>query len=356
MHDLEGNLLEINRAASEKLGYSREEMLMMKTMDLNTRLSMEEIPARIEEVRTKGNAIFEATYENKNGTPIPMEISARIIEYEDRPTILVVARDITERKKAEKDLKKYAGELTEANEELKSLDRMKDEFLSNVSHELKTPLTSISGYTQLLYDGTLGELNEEQLKAQQTVARNAERLERLVESLLYLSRIQAKTAEYFFEPVQICEIIKLIREDLKIQTEQKRINLELNLDDEIPEINGDRDKLTDMLTNVIDNAIKFTPDEGKIVVSSFVEDDNIHIIVKDNGIGIPEEMIDNLFQRFYQIDASRTRKYGGTGLGLYISKTIAQAHNGTVWIESKGENKGTEVHITLPTIGKNDNR
>jgi hypothetical protein len=111
-----------------------------------------------------------------------------------------------------------------------------------------------------------------------------------------------------------------------------------------------------MLTNVIDNAIKFTPDEGKIVVSSFVEDDNIHIIVKDNGIGIPEEMIDNLFQRFYQIDASRTRKYGGTGLGLYISKTIAQAHNGTVWIESKGENKGTEVHITLPTIGKNDNR
>ncbi|MBP2029187.1 PAS domain S-box-containing protein [Methanohalophilus levihalophilus] len=348
LHDFDGDLLEVNRAAYEKLGYSREEMLSMNTMDLNTRLSMEEIPERINYLKEKGNAIFEATYENKDGTAIPVEISARIIEYDDKPSILVVARDITERKRAEEELKRYAEELAEANEELKSLDKMKDEFLSNVSHELKTPLTSIKGYTQLLSDGTLGELNEEQLKAQNTVARNSERLKRLVESLLYLSRIQAGTVEYFFEPLQIEEILAHIQEDLKIQASQKKVNLELKLDKEMPLINGDRDKLTDMITNIVDNAIKFTPEEGNVTVSGLAEDEGIHIIVKDSGIGIPKEMIGSLFQRFYQIDSSRKRKYGGTGLGLYISKTIAEAHHGTIWIESEGEGKGTEVHISLP--------
>lgn len=348
MHDFDGNLMEVNRAAYEKLGYSREEMLSMNTMDLNTRPSVEEIPERINYLKEKGNAIFEATYENKDGTPIPMEISAQIIEYEDKPSILVVARDVTERKKAEEELKRYAEELAEANEELKSLDKMKDEFLSNVSHELKTPLTSIKGYTQLLSDGTLGELNEEQLKAQKTVSRNSDRLKRLVDSLLYLSRIQAGTVEYFFEPLQIGELLGHIQEDLKIQADQKRINLELKLDEDMPLINGDRDKLTDMITNIVDNAIKFTPEEGNITINSFVDDKDIHITVKDTGIGIPKEMIDNLFQRFYQIDASRKRKYGGTGLGLYISKTIAEAHKGTIWIESEGEGRGTEVHIRIP--------
>lgn len=184
VHDFDGNLIEVNRAACEKLGYSREEMLTMNTIDLNTRLSMQEIPKRIKYVKEKGHAIFEATYKNKAGTPIPVEISAQIIEYDDKPGILVVARDVTERKKAEEELKRYAEELAEANEELKSLDKMKDEFLSNVSHELKTPLTSIIGYSQLLSDGTFGKLNEEQLHAQKIVNRNANRLKRLVDSLL----------------------------------------------------------------------------------------------------------------------------------------------------------------------------
>jgi PAS domain S-box-containing protein len=348
MHDLEGNLLEVNPTACQKLGYSREEMLTMKTRDLNTRLSMEEIPQRIEEVKKKGDAIFEATYQSKEGKAIPVEISARSMEYEEMPAILVVARDVTDRKKAEEDLRRYAEELARANEELQSLDRMKDEFLSNVSHELKTPLTSITGYTQLLSDKTLGELNERQSRVEKTVLRNAERLKRLVDSLLYLSRIQAGTVEYVFEPLQVREIIEPILEDLKIVAEQKGVELGMDLGDELPGISGDRDKLTDMLINIVDNAIKFTPEGGRVTIRAFGEGDGIHIVVKDTGIGIPKDMIGNLFQRFYQIDASRKRKYGGTGLGLYISKTVAEAHNGTIRIESEGEGRGTEVHIKLP--------
>ncbi|MDK2893061.1 ATP-binding protein [Methanohalophilus sp.] len=144
--------------------------------------------------------------------------------------------------------------------------------------------------------------------------------------------------------------METVLEDLKIQADEKKINLKLNLDENIPEINGDWDKLTDMLTNVVDNAIKFTPVGGKITLSAFREDKKIHIVVKDTGIGIPKDMIGKLFQRFYQIDASRKRKYGGTGLGLYISKTIVEAHKGEMWIESEGEGKGTEVHFRLPVV------
>ncbi|APH39458.1 sensor histidine kinase [Methanohalophilus halophilus] len=250
-------------------------------------------------------------------------------------------------------LKKNSDELKKVNEELKSLDRMKDEFLSNVSHELKTPLTLIKGYTELLCEGKMGELNKEQIEVQNKVVRNAERLKRLVDSLLYLSKIQASNIEYVFETVKVREIIEIILEDMRMLADQKGIELEMNLEEDLPKINGDRDKLTDMITNIVDNAIKFTPRGGKVTVTSFKKEGDINIVVKDTGIGIPEDMIDKLFQRFYQLDASRTRKYGGTGLGLYISKTIAQAHHGDIWATSEGQGKGTEVHIKIPIPDSN---
>lgn len=215
------------------------------------------------------------------------------------------------------------------------------------------PLTSIKGYTELLRNGTLGELTEEQIKAQDAVVRNAERLKSLVESLLYLSKIQAGTVDYIFEPLQLSVIIKHIFEDLKIRAEQKGIKMEMNVEEDLLKINGDRDKLTTMITNIVDNAIKFTPTGGKVTVTGFKNDRDIHIVVKDTGIGIPKEMINNLFQRFYQLDASRTRKYGGAGLGLYISKIIAEAHNGKIWATSEGEGKGTEMHIKISISDSN---
>ena len=250
-------------------------------------------------------------------------------------------------------LKKNSDELRKVNEELKSLDRMKDEFLSNVSHELKTPLTLIKGYTELLCEGKMGELNKEQIEVQNKVVRNTERLKRLVDSLLYLSKIQASNVEYVFETVQVREIIEIILEDMRMLANPKGVELEMNLEEDLPKINGDSEKLMDMITNIVDNAIKFTPRGGKVTVTGFKKEGDIHIVVKDTGIGIPQDMIDKLFQRFYQLDASHTRKYGGTGLGLYISKTIAQAHNGDIWATSEGEGKGTEVHIKIPIPDSN---
>lgn len=248
--------------------------------------------------------------------------------------------DIIERKRAEEMLQK-------ANEDLKSLDKMKDEFISNVSHELKTPLVSIIGYSELVDDRSLGEINDEQKKAMDTVLRNSERLRHSVDSLLFISKVQAGAIEYVFEKVQIAEIIDDAIQDMFLEIKKKHLSLERNVPGDLPLINGDKGKLTSILTSILDNAIKFTPSGGLITVSAIEEDKSMHIMVSDTGIGIKKELMPNLFQRFYQVDASIRRRYGGTGLGLYICKNIVEGHKGKIWIESE-EGKGTTVHVTLP--------
>ncbi|MBN2487491.1 MAG: GHKL domain-containing protein [Methanosarcinaceae archaeon] len=244
-------------------------------------------------------------------------------------------------------LQKYSEELLKANKELKSLDEMKDNFLANVSHELRTPLTSITGYSQIVCDETLGELNDKQKNAINTVIRNADRLGHLIDSLLYVSEVGAENIEYKFEPVQIAEIIDNSVLDMVLLVEKNELKLEKDVPDNLPSINGDKEKLTVLLNNLIDNSIKFTPKDGRISLIVLDEENCLHIMVKDTGIGIVKEMLPNLFQKFYQIDSSIRRKYGGTGVGLYICKNIVEAHKGKIWIESE-EGVGTTVHVKLP--------
>ncbi|MFP4655626.1 MAG: PAS domain S-box protein [Methanohalobium sp.] len=349
IHDFGGNILEVNQVASQRLGYTKYELVQMKSMDLISPFYEDKVQNRLKTIQEEGHGIFETVQITKSGSKIPIELSSRMIEYEGKPAILALARDITERKRAEKKLNEYATELARANEELKSLDRMKDEFLSNVSHELKTPLTSIKGYSNIIYEETLGELNDKQKKTMGIILRNTERLRRLVDSLIYMSMAQADAIKYSFEPVQIAEIADNAIEDMSLQIDKKGLVLNKNVSENLPQINGDKAKLTDMLTNLFDNAIKFTPSEGQITLDAFEEEGYIHLKITDTGIGIPEDLIPHLFQRFYQIDSSIKRKYGGTGLGLYICKQIVDAHNGEIWINSK-EGEGTTVHVRLPKI------
>ncbi len=237
-------------------------------------------------------------------------------------------------------------ETKKAYEELKSLDKMKDEFLSNVSHELKTPLVSIEGYSEVLSAGTLGELNEQQKKAVDTVMRNADRLERLIDSILYLSIEEAGRIQYTFKPLQIADVIEKSVSDMLLQIKRNDLTIKKELSDNLPLIQADEDRMMQVMINLIGNAIKFTP-SGEITITAHEDDDNLHIAVSDTGIGIGQEQIDNLFDRFYQGDASTKRKYGGTGVGLHISKLIVEAHKGKIWAESE-DGVGTTIHFTLP--------
>ncbi len=236
--------------------------------------------------------------------------------------------------------------LQKAYEELQTLDRMKDEFISNVSHELKTPLVSIKGYGELLYDEKLKGRLDEQKKGLEAILRNADRLTRLINSILLISRLQAGKIELHFEPLDVDEIVQVCMSDFKSTMDKKHIKFEKDIP-EISRVKGDRDRFIEVIDNLLDNAVKFTPQGRKILIKARDEAENVHLIVSDNGIGIPADIIPKLFARFYQVDASTVRKYGGTGIGLYITKNIIDAFGGKIWIESE-VGKGTTVHILLP--------
>lgn len=274
--------------------------------------------------------------------------SANLYDEDDKTVLAIIAQgiDITERKEAERSRKRYTKELAKSNEELKSLDKMKDEFLSNISHELKTPLVSIEGFSEVMRDETLGALNAGQKKAMDTVLRNAKRLERLIDSVLYLSISESGRMKYTFKPVQVADVIEHSVIDMLPQVNKHNLKIKKEVPENLPLIQADEDRLIQVFINLISNAIKFTP-SGEITLTVHENDADIHIAVNDTGIGIPEEKINYLFNRFYQADASTKRKYGGTGLGLHISKLIVEAHNGKIWAESK-EGVGTTIHLTLP--------
>ena len=236
-----------------------------------------------------------------------------------------------------------------AYEDLKHLDELKSEFLANLTHELKTPLISIKGFSDLLDKGRLGELNEDQKKANMAVVRNADRLKRLIDSLLYMSMEKEGKYQYQFEEVDVGEIIKDAMDKIKVHNEGKDVDIGIDIQNKSYLICGDRDRLTNVFLNILDNASKFTKGSGKIKITLKEEEEYIHIKIKDNGIGIPKEKLPRIFDMFYQIDGSTTRIYNGVGMGLYICKKVIDIHNGTIWARSM-EGLGTTVHVKLPKI------
>ncbi len=245
-------------------------------------------------------------------------------------------------KESEENLQK----LQKAYEELQTLDKMKDEFIANVSHELKTPLISIKGYGELLYDEKLDGLSGKQKKGLEAILRNADRLTRLINSILLIGKLQTGKIEFHFKPLDLDETVRVCVSDFKSMIDEKKITFEKHIP-AISKVKVDRDRFLEVMNNLLDNAIKFTPEKGKISIRAWDEAENVHITVSDSGVGIPSDVIPKLFARFYQLDASTARKYGGTGLGLYITKNIIDAFGGKIWIESE-VGKGTTVHILLP--------
>lgn len=347
--DKDGTVTHCNDKIAEILGIPKEKIL---GFNMNTSLRNEQMKAAFTEVLLLRQGHFEGEYSSQgNGKKafIKVDYSPNISDDGILLGGVGIVEDIRERKQAEDKLREYADELSKMNKELQSVDRMKNELLSNVSHELRTPLTSIKGYSDLLMEGTLGEMNYQQLKAVTTVIRNTERLRRLVDSLLYVSMAEVENIQYDFTKIDVHEIIENAVTDMKIPITEKKIDALLNIQGDVPQIEADGKKIVDMLTNVLDNAVKFTPAMGKIIISVRKEEKMVHISIEDNGVGIPAELLPHLFQKFYQIDPSIRRKYGGTGLGLFISRNIVEAHKGKIWIESE-ESKGTTVHVLLPIL------
>ncbi len=308
-------------------------------------------PCYIKEVFSTGDvADFEQV--NPEDGKI-MEYRAFPVFGKDNDVVMAVEhiRDITELKTTETALKSSTKELEKAYEELQSLDKLKDEFLSNLRHELNTPLTSIKGFSELLYDGTLGSLTDAQLNAIEKVVTKSNSLQSLIDSLLFASSSQGGTVKYHFEDLLLNDILSSSLQQMASKAIDKDLSISTEITDDTITVAGDSDYLPRVFLNLLDNAIKFTPNDGRVKIVASCNGENVCISVEDNGIGISQEYIQNLFQKFYQIDSSSTRSYGGNGLGLYISKVIIEDHGGNIWVESE-EGLGTKVHVELPKVSK----
>ncbi|MDZ4858294.1 MAG: response regulator [Candidatus Hydrogenedentes bacterium] len=240
--------------------------------------------------------------------------------------------------------------LHEANEELKTLDEMKTNLLSNVSHELRTPLVSVMGYTDMIVNGKAGPVNAEQKEYLGISLRNIEKLVTLIENLLDFSRLHRGTETLVFDEFDLRECARASLQIVQPVADSRGIVLEMIAPAEPVLVEGDKSKLGQVFTNLLSNAVKFNNAEGRVTVEIIVKDDNVQALVRDTGIGIPEEALDKVFTRFYQYDSSSTRKYGGTGIGLSIAQDIARLHGTRITAMSE-EGKGSTFRFVLPLAG-----
>ncbi|MBP1910450.1 sensor histidine kinase [Methanolobus bombayensis] len=256
---------------------------------------------------------------------------------------------LLQRRKDEEKIKSYARELEDNNKELESLDRMKDEFMANITHELKTPLIPIKGYSELLFEGHLGSMCDEQKKGVSVILQNAERLHKLIDSLLYMQNIRTGNMQYHLDSIDIVYVIDKVVDKIFSHKDGDIPELKKEYSSPLPFICGNTTYMEQVFSHILENAFKFTPPEGSVTIEVFREKKNIHVIVRDTGIGISEEEMPHIFKRFYQADGSLTRRHGGNGLGLYLCKSVVEAHGGSIRAVSELGN-GTEIHVLLPVI------
>jgi signal transduction histidine kinase len=235
--------------------------------------------------------------------------------------------------------------LARRNEELRELDRMKDLFVRGVSHELRTPLTSIIGYVELLRRGDVGEMSDDQRRFLEIVERNSHRLAALIDDILFVSGVDRGRLPLERAPVDLGHLVQDRVEAIGRTAEEKRVEVRLSVDDGSSQLSADRARLAQLLDILLSNAVKFTNQGGEIVVAVSTRGENVHVEVDDNGIGIPADETDRLFERFFR--ASTAGETAGTGLGLAIAKSIVDAHDGTISVRSR-PGVGTTVTVELP--------
>ncbi len=230
--------------------------------------------------------------------------------------------------------------------ELRRLERVRQDFVANVSHEFRTPLTAIQGFSETLLGGAL-EDPANRRRFVEIIRDHATRLARLTEDLLELSRIEAGELKLEFQPVSVRQLVDSCVETASLKARAKELVLNVNVPEGLPAVRGDANRLQEVLQNLLDNAVQYTPGGGNIEVSAANSSGQIVFTVSDTGIGIPQAEQSRIFERFYRVDAARSREAGGTGLGLSIARHIVEVHGGRIWVESTvGE--GSRFHFSIP--------
>ena len=335
--DAQDTILSWNRAAEVIFGYGKKEVLG-KNLAL---LALQNHPTELLDLRTKVELTgpmrnLEVRRKRKDGSVFNVALAVSPIKDNEDGIIgfLYIAKDITEAKRYER--------------RLRQLDHMKSDFVSNVSHELRTPLTAIKGSVDNMLDGITGALNDKQSRYLARIKSNADRLGRLINELLDLSRIESGKIDLIPANLPIVSLAREVAEILRPVAAEKLISLEVNHNGDEVFAWADRDKVTQVLVNIVGNAVKFTPANGKVTISiDQPEEKSVTVSVRDTGPGIPEDEADKIFDKFYQVARVNKEKTKGAGLGLAISKALIEMHGGNLWIQSE-VGKGSVFSFAIP--------
>jgi two-component system sensor histidine kinase VicK len=298
--------------------------------------------------RLLGEDYSTGGYENVLGSVFSWEEALKLkppefYKAEQKKGNMVFTVYITPVGEGDRDIMAVVHDVTEQTK----LENARREFVANVSHELRTPLTNVKSYSETLYE------NDDiepwtQRSFLRVIMSETDRMTRIVSDLLTLSRFDYEGMSVDMRPHQLVKIIQRVYEVMYLEAAGRGHEMSLELDGSSPTVVCDKDRIEQVLVNVISNAIKYTPDNGHIQISACVKEGDVCIEVRDDGIGIPRESIPRLFERFYRVDKARSRAAGGSGLGLSIAKEIVDAHRGSIIVESE-LGKGTKITITLPT-------
>ncbi len=249
----------------------------------------------------------------------------------------------------EKRVQEYTADLQHALQKLSELNQLKSNFISNISHELRTPLTHIKGYLELLADQSLGPLTKDQEDASQVMARSVERLEKLINDLIKFSETSKGGLSLQLETIALHSLLEKVTTDAIYKAEKREISLKCHIAEALPHVVADEENIHWVISQLVDNAIKFTNPGGKVTLSAISEGPHVIISIVDTGIGIPKERQDEIFLPFHQLDNSPRRRYGGTGMGLTLVKRIIEAHNTHLQLHSV-PGKGTRFQFSLVGI------
>ena len=319
--NMDGKVTYINPAAKQMLGVKTEDTNFKSIFGKFSDINMEKI------IYLDSWTSSEKKIETEQGT-----MSLFFIPYRDELSlpagVMVVIQDITEHVK---------------------LDNMRKEFVADVSHELKTPITSIKGYSETLLDGDCDKETEKHFL--HVIDDNADRMEKLVQDLLTLSKYDNNRATKKPVEFDLGELAKACKEKFDIEIKRKNQDVNCFVTADVPNVYADKDGIERVILNILSNSIKYTPDGGKIDIYVGYVHNDAYVKIKDTGIGIPKNDLERIYERFYRVDKARSRQLGGTGLGLSIAKEIIEKNNGSINIKSK-VNEGTEVVIQIPVKKK----
>jgi signal transduction histidine kinase len=300
----------------------------------------------------KGDAAssFEIELRDDRGHTVPVILHAHPIQWRGAPAWRYELVDISERRESEREVREMMVELRRMNAELENANRLQTEFLSNTSHELKTPLTSIIANAEILEYEMCGPVNVEQRRILTNISRNSQHLLKMITSLLAYASHREGDDVLRLQEVAIAMLLETVVETIRPLLEEGELEVDLDVDDDMPLCNLDPEKIYRVYLNLIENAIKYSR-QGMIRVGAHVVDGELEGSVSDQGVGIPPDMLEAIFQPFRQADASPTRTYGGVGLGLAICKHLVELHGGRIWAESE-PGGGATIRFRLPCHGR----